>query len=233
MHARATRGAAPALLAAALLLAATAAGCTGGPPRDTAKASSAGASPLERAALADGDLPDYRVSAARRAGAVAGQPTADTARCQPLADIMGDRPGPAALTTVNRGLGSRRAPALALSASLSAYDPGDARRLLAALRTAVADCAAGFTARVQGRSGRFSDVAAVPYGTGGDETVSWTATGTARGLRAPLHLVVIREGGTVLRFMALDLGGRGTHPRVPRPVVERQLSKLRATLPAG
>ncbi|MEU8528318.1 MULTISPECIES: hypothetical protein [Streptomyces] len=226
MHARASRGARAALTA--LLLAATAA-CAGGPPRDTAKSPATGASPLERAALADGDLPDYQVSAVKTAGGASGQPTSDTARCQPLAGVMGDRPSPEALATVNRGLGSSRTPGLAVSASVSSYDPADARRLLDALRAAVADCGEGFTARVEGRSGRYSDVTAVPYGTGGDETVSWTTTGTTRGLRVPLHMVVVRKDAFVLRFMALDLGRDGPPaPRVPREIANRQLAKLTA-----
>lgn len=230
---RTVRGARTAL--AALFLAVTAAACAGDPPRVTAKAPESGASPLERAALADGDLPDYQVSALKIPGATSGQPTADRADCQPLADVMGDRPSPGALTTVNRGLGSRRAPGLAVAASLSAYDPADARRLLAALRTAVDACGAGFTARVQGQSGRYSDVTAVPYEAGGDETVSWTATGAARGLRAPLHMVVVREGATVVRFMALDLGRGGeggASPRVPQEVADKQLAKI-ARMPGG
>ncbi|MER7661385.1 MULTISPECIES: hypothetical protein [unclassified Streptomyces] len=181
---------------------------------------------LERAALATGDLPGFQVSTGKSALAPAGQPTADTPACQPLADAMGDAPSPRAKSTVNRGLGSVKSVGLAVSASVSAYSEADAVRLMDGLRKAVGACGKGFTATLQGRSGSYREVKESPFtAKGADETVSWTAVGTNEGVAAPVHLVVVRQGATVARFMALDLARR-VPPRVPGEVADKQLAKV-------
>ncbi|MFD3436148.1 hypothetical protein ACFWU3_01425 [Streptomyces sp. NPDC058685] len=181
---------------------------------------------LERSALATGDLPGFQVSSGKSALAPAGQPAADTPTCQPLADAMGDAPSPRAKSTVNRGLGSVKNVGLAVSASVSAYSEADAVKLMDGLKKAVGACGKGFTATLQGRSGSYREVKESPFTTkGADETVSWTAVGTNEGVATPVHLVVVRQGATVARFMALDLARR-VPPRVPREVADKQLAKV-------
>ncbi|WNO72722.1 MULTISPECIES: hypothetical protein [unclassified Streptomyces] len=181
---------------------------------------------LERSALATGDLPGFQVSSGKSALAPAGQPTADTPTCQPLADAMGDAPSPRAKSTVNRGLGSVENVGLAVSASVSAYSEADAVKLMDGLQKAVGACGKGFTATLQGRSGSYREVKESPFtAKGADETVSWTAVGTNEGVAAPVHLVVVRQGATVARFMALDLARR-VPPRVPQEVADKQLAKV-------
>ncbi|MFD9221144.1 hypothetical protein ACFWDI_14285 [Streptomyces sp. NPDC060064] len=181
---------------------------------------------LERAALATGDLDGFQVSSGKSALAPSGQPAADKSQCQPLADAMGDRPSPQATHTVNRGLGSLKNLGLAVSASLSSYSEADAGKLMAGLKSAVAACAGGFGATLEGRSGAYREVKAAAFTTrGADETISWTTVGTNEGAVAPIHLVVVRKGATVARFMALDLARR-TPPRVPQEVADKQLAKV-------
>ncbi|WP_327681004.1 hypothetical protein [Streptomyces sp. NBC_00467] len=181
---------------------------------------------LERSALATGDLPGFQVSTGKSALAPAGQPTADTPACQPLADAMGDAPSPRAKSTVNRGLGSVKSVGLAVSASVSAYSEADAVKLMDGLKKAVGACGKGFAATLQGRSGSYREVKESPFtAKGADETVSWTAVGTNEGVAAPVHLVVVRQGATVARFMALDLARR-VPPRVPQEVADKQLAKV-------
>lgn len=181
---------------------------------------------LERAALATGDLPGFQVSADRNALAPAGQPVADETECQPLADAMGEEPDPKATHTVSRGLGSLDALGLAVSASLSSYSEVDAEKLIDGLEAAIAACGTGFGAVLDGRSGTYRDVKAVPFTVpGGDETVSWTTVATDEGGASPFHLVVVRKGATVARFTAFDLAGRKP-PRVPEDVAGTQLAKV-------
>ncbi|MCX5376339.1 hypothetical protein [Streptomyces sp. NBC_00091] len=183
---------------------------------------------LERAALEQGDLTGYQISAqGKNPNAPDGQPQADKKACQPLADIMGDKPDPAAHETVNRGVGSQRQVGLAVSASVSSYDESDAKQVVSRLREAVAACGTGFSATVQKQTGSYRDVKSVPYKTGGDETVSWTTTAAAGGVSAPVHLVVVREGDRVVRLMALNVAAAGQKATVPQEVADKQLEKVK------
>ncbi|MFE2880759.1 hypothetical protein ACFXG6_24215 [Streptomyces roseus] len=253
LKARVTVGAATAALLPALLLgavgcssnkdAAPAAGKTpdpkGSAPSGSAAASpgsapggaaapKAGASKLERSALEQGDLPGYQVSAqGKNPNAPDGQPQADRKACQPLADIMGDKPDPAARETVNRGIGSQKQVGLAVSASVSSYAEGDAKALIARLKSAVGACGTGFTATVDKQSGSYREVRAAEYKTAGDETVSWTTTAAAQGVSAQVHVVVVRQGATVVRLMALNVAGGQQKVLVPQEVADKQLEKVR------
>ncbi|GLV98833.1 hypothetical protein Slala05_24650 [Streptomyces lavendulae subsp. lavendulae] len=245
MKARATMVAlVPCLLFAAV-------GCSGSPapaagrspdPKGSAAAPAPGASgapavsaaprakdaTLEASALRQGDLPGYQISAqGKNPNAPDGQPQADKKACQPLADIMGDKPDPAAHETVNRGIGSQKEAGLAVSASVSSYDESDAKRVLTRLREAVAACGAGFTATVQKQTGSYRDVKATPYKADGDESVSWTTTAAAAGVSAQVHLVVVREGDRVVRLMALNVASADKKVLVPQEVSDKQLEKVR------
>ncbi|MFE2147357.1 hypothetical protein ACFXA3_37470 [Streptomyces sp. NPDC059456] len=251
LKARVTVGAATAALLPALLLGATGCSSKDAPaagktpdPKGSAPAGSptappagapsgpaapkAAASKLERSALEQGDLADYQVSAqGKNPNAPDGQPQADRKACQPLADIMGDKPDPAARETVNRGIGSQKQVGLAVSASVSSYAESDAKALTARLRSAVAACATGFTATVEKQSGSYRDVRPAEYKTTGDETVSWTTTAAAQGVSAQVHVVVVRQGATVVRLMALNVAGAQQKVLVPHEVTDKQLEKVR------
>ncbi|WP_411105752.1 hypothetical protein [Streptomyces sp. cmx-4-9] len=186
-----------------------------------------GGSRLERSALEQGDIPGYQISAqGKNPNAPDGQPQADKKACQPLADIMGDKPDPAARETVNRGIGSQKQVGLAVSASVSSYSESDAKALISRLRTAVAACGTGFSATVEKQTGSYREVAAAPYTTRGDESVSWTTTATAAGVSAPVHLVVVREGDTVVRLMALNVAAPQQKAQVPQEVAAKQIEKV-------
>ncbi|MER6450347.1 hypothetical protein DEJ51_20710 [Streptomyces venezuelae] len=191
-------------------------------------ASKTGGSRLERSALAQGDLPGYQVSAqGKNPAAPDGQPQADKKACQPLADVMGDKPDPSARETLSRGVGSQKQVGLAVSASVSSYSESDAKALIARLKAAVAACGTGFSATVEKQTGAYREVRPADYRTGGDESVSWTMTAAAEGVSAQVHLVVVREGDTVVRLMALDVVSAQQKARVPQEVADKQLEKVR------
>ncbi|MFE9402797.1 hypothetical protein ACFYNY_13555 [Streptomyces sp. NPDC006530] len=189
---------------------------------------------LERAVLAADDVPGYEISGAPALDTGADRaPRADRAACAPLAEVMGGAPDDRARATVSRGLGARRNPGLAVSASLSAYAPPDARRLIARLRAALAHCGTAFDTLLDGHRATYRDVRAAPYEVRGEESVSWTATATGQGAPAPVHLVVVRRGATIVRFMAIDLSGRAPATvAVPHDIADRQLDKLARILGA-
>jgi hypothetical protein len=251
---RAKTGRIPALGAVCALLLTTAA-CTSGddegpgrsqgaPPSGTSAATDSGkgggpggdasvpltAPELERAALTTKDLTGFQVSTGKSALAASGQPTADKARCRPLADAMGDAPDGRARHTVNRGLGSLDELGLAISASLSSYSETDAKKLMDGLEAAIAACGGGLEATLDGRDASYREVKAAPLTVrGGDETVGWTTVATGEHGVSPVHLVVVRKGATVARFMAFDLAGRKP-PRVPGAVADKQLAKVAQVL---
>ncbi|WP_371654349.1 MULTISPECIES: hypothetical protein [unclassified Streptomyces] len=227
------------LMAASALLLTTACGSSGGgsdgkASAPAAKGSSAAArTGLQRAALEQGDVPGYQVSADTTAQGRA-RPQADRKPCQPLADIMGDEPNPQARETVNRGLGSQRKLGLAVAASLSTYARPEAGKLIKDLRAAVAACP-GFKAELGGTSSTYARVKARPYRIGGDESVSWSASSTQVNVETPVHIVVVRQGATIVRFMTINLGapvqGRAQElVEVPRDVADKQLEKVRRVL---
>ncbi|MET9363431.1 hypothetical protein ABZX93_21290 [Streptomyces sp. NPDC006632] len=231
---RAKASARAAVLTLTVLLAAAA--CTGpdGPVESVAGASrpSAAQAALERAALAAGDVPGYQVSGDPAPDDTRGTPRADRDACAPLAEVMGERPDDRARATVSRGLGSHDTPGLAVSASLSDYAAPDARDLLARLRTAVTRCGAGFGTVLDGHAAAYRNVRSLPYAVAGEESVSWTASVLGQGESAPVHIVVVRRGATVVRFMAIDLSERAPSTvTVPHEVADAQLTKLSRTPP--
>ncbi|NBM15222.1 hypothetical protein [Streptomyces sp. GC420] len=211
------------------LLLTSACGAVGGTDGDgrPGEAAVLSESRLEEAGLARGDVPGYQVADDRASSGPEGQPEADARECQPIADILGDEPDGRALDTVSRGLGTPRDPDLAVSVSLSSYEPATAKDVLAGLRAALRDCGSAFLATVQERTGRYEDIRAVDYAPeGGDESVSFTATATDSDTRLPLHIVVVRGGSTVVRMMALSFDAKRTDPRVPRRIADKQMEKL-------
>lgn len=201
---------------------------SGGPAGSGASAApKTGGSKLERSALEQGDLAGYQISAQSNPNAPKGQPRADKKACQPLADVMGDQPDPAARETVNRGVGSQKEVGLAVAASVSSYTESDAKRLIARLREAVAACGTGFSATIEKQTGSYRDVRAAAYKTTGDESVSWTTTAAANGASAQVHLVVVREGAAIVRLTALNVAAAQQKAHVPQEVADKQLDKVR------
>ncbi|MFB6561238.1 MULTISPECIES: hypothetical protein [unclassified Streptomyces] len=199
-----------------------------------AAAPKTGGSRLERSALAQGDLPGYQVSAqGKNPNAPDGQPQADKKACQPLADIMGDEPDPSARETLSRGIGSQKQVGLAVSASVSSYSESDAKALIARLKAAVAACGTGFSAKIEKQTGAYREVRPADFRAGGDESVSWTMTAAAEGVSAQVHLVVVREGDTVVRLMALNVAAAQQKAQVPQEVADKQLEKIHKVQQAG
>ncbi|MFF4446722.1 hypothetical protein [Streptomyces sp. NPDC001502] len=200
-----------------------------------AAAPKTGGSRLERSALAQGDLPGYQISAqGKNPGAPDGQPQADRKACQPLADIMGDKPDPSARETLSRGVGSQKQVGLAVSASVSSYSESDAKALIARLKAAVAACGTGFSATVGKQTGAYREVRPVDYRAGGDESASWTMTAAAQGVSAQVHLVVVREGDTVVRLTALNVAAAAQQKaQVPQEVADKQLEKIQKVQRTG
>ncbi|MFI5981514.1 hypothetical protein ACIBEA_11625 [Streptomyces sp. NPDC051555] len=210
-------------------------GASGAPGSEGAPASASAAprtgTVLEKSALEQGDLVGYQISAqGKNPNAPAGQPQADKKACQPLADVMGDKPDPAARETVNRGVGSQTQAGLAISDSVSSYGESDAKQLMARLKAAVAACGAGFNATIQKQTGSYREVKPVAYQAGGDDSVSWTVVAAAQGVSAHVHLVLVRQGSTIVRLMALNVADAQRKAEVPHDLTDKQVQKVKQTV---
>jgi hypothetical protein len=180
---------------------------------------------LEKALLTKNDLPGYQISDRQAAGSAVGQPQSDLPRCQPIADVLGDEPSPAAKDTVRRGLGPESRPGAGFADGLSSYSEEGARTFMRELRAAVAACGDGFKATIQGKTASYSDIRAHQISARGDEVISYTMIGASDGVKFPIHLVLVRDDATVALFMGIDLLGKKPLD-VPQEVVDKQVAKL-------
>ncbi len=148
---------------------------------------------------------------------------------------MGDEPDPSARETLSRGVGSQKQVGLAVSASVSSYAESDAKALIARLKAAVAACSTGFSATVGKQTGAYREVSPAEFRTSGDESVSWTMTAAAQGVSAQVHLVLVREGDTVVRLTALNVAAAAAQQKaqVPQEVADKQLEKIQKVQQAG
>ncbi|NEA58878.1 hypothetical protein G3I60_33175 [Streptomyces sp. SID13666] len=224
-----------ALLAPLLLVTA----CSGSSGGDTAGASTGpGATTpavlpartaLERTALVPGDVPGFTVTAGDAAGAAADATAADKRACQPLADLLSGRPPAGAKETVPRALApaGQKMPGAGVTVTLSAYGSGGAQKAVAALRTAVHACAAGFKPVIGGVTGVPVAVAPRPALELGDDDLRFALGFAAGGSGARQDFVVIRTRSTVSIFRGADVTLAKSYD-VPPAVVTAQLKKLGA-----
>ncbi|MFV5995614.1 hypothetical protein ACNPQM_25070 [Streptomyces sp. NPDC056231] len=206
------------------------------------------AAELDKAALVQGDVKGYKVADTGKADVVsASDVTADKEACKPLADaLMGAELGtPAA---VNRrkvisepkknqkdkldsaGAGGAFTAAFDITTtltSLASYDGKGAQDTVESLRTAATACSGGFTLTAGGTKQKVVTIKEEKI-SGGEEAAAWTLTVEQDGEKAPLKLVVARQGPTVASFSALNLAAAGTGQdfELPTAVVDAQLAKL-------
>ncbi|MFD8675472.1 hypothetical protein ACFV1A_20585 [Streptomyces seoulensis] len=202
---------------------------------------------LEKAALAQSDVKSGKVTAKvpARDDIAAGKVTADDAACLPLARAQaGVAQGEPAATAKRSWLGTPKKPAAgskpedALLAALdvnktliglASYDGGAAEAALKGLSTAARKCAGGFTATIDGEKTKFPAVATTAAPQGGDEGVALTLTMAAdEGVKAPVKVVVIREGATLATFSTINMAAMtaGQDYQVPADVIGAQVAKL-------
>jgi hypothetical protein len=74
-------------------------------------------------------------------------------------------------------------------------------------------------------------VCATAYEVKRGESVSWTARALTQGAPAPVHIVVVRRGATIVRFMAINLSAKAPPTvAVPHEIADKQLDKLARTV---
>jgi|GEM_PF-6918280 hypothetical protein len=156
---------------------------------------------------------------------------ADKAACQPIADVVGSQPRIHRMASV----GATFAPTSAASGvpeevdrmTIASHAPGDAQRVMTALKGALARCTS-FTGS-DGAGGRvpFTVTRAQTVAVG-DEAVSYVMDDTSDKKTGAALVTVVRTGDTVTSYLSTRAsGGAGT---VPLEIARKEDQKLRKAL---
>ncbi|MFH8800589.1 hypothetical protein ACH4F6_13475 [Streptomyces sp. NPDC017936] len=167
---------------------------------------------LGGAALASRDTAGFTVSTP--AGPRKVQVTRNA--CAPLAHALsGTTVGKPASTVVREASGE----GATVTVVLAEYASDEAQMAMDAIATALDECAAGFTATVDGDEHKVGEVAPEIAPEGTDQAMGVGATVERAGKKEPAKALILRSGTTVAYLS-------GT-PSIPTAVVDAQLVKLR------
>ncbi|MEV6613610.1 hypothetical protein AB0N31_06970 [Streptomyces sp. NPDC051051] len=164
------------------------------------------------AALVAGDADGFTVSTAADRHKVRVTENA----CAPLAQALSGTPVGKPVSTVVREASGGGA---TVTVVLAEYASDQAQTAMDAVGTALDECAAGFTATVDGVEHRLGKVAPELAPEGTDQAMGLGATVERAGGKTPAKAVILRSGDTVAYLS-------GT-PSIPAALLDAQLVKLR------
>lgn len=216
------------------------------------------AAELKKLIIAQGDVEGYKVGATDSSFPSAkSEVKVDKAECEPLAFAMaglapGDSSAEASSTATEEKKPSDTASdsledlasgetedALTdamnikmVVVGLSSYEGDGAEKTFKSVSDAIAACAGGFTIGAQGDEQKLTEIASVKASGTGDESVRFTSAGATEesgGEDVKVVTEVVRHGGTIATYYAIDLGSMltGKDPEMPAPVIDAQAAKLK------
>ncbi|WP_328464843.1 hypothetical protein [Streptomyces sp. NBC_00448] len=159
---------------------------------------------------------------------------ADKPECRPLADVSSSQPAIHRMASVGATFAEATPTAGAAPDEIdrmliASHAPGDARKVMAAIKGALATCTA-FEARDQNGTRTPFRVGKGPVVKVGDESVAYVMTDTADKKTGAALVTVVRTGDTVTSYLSTKAeGGAG---QVPLEVARKEDRKLRAALAA-
>lgn len=158
--------------------------------------------------------------------------TADPAVCRPFVTLAAGTGGPDPVAQVVRRVSTSEEPGVDVEVTLRSYRDGDAGAVMAALDTAGARCAAGFTEERLLAKGTYlsAEPVEVPaFAPDADDATAYhfTVLDVKGKLKLHTYLTVVRSGSTTLEFRA-DLLGTADFGGVPQEVMTAQWEKFRA-----
>jgi hypothetical protein len=169
--------------------------------------------------------------------------TADRPDCQPLADVASTRPAIHRMASVGAEFapkpsggaaegashGASVVPATVNQMLVASHAPGDAQKVMASVKAALATCTRFVATGGDGVRTPFT-ISRGPAVAVGDEAVSYLMTDTSDKRTGAALVTLVRTGDTVTSYLSTrSKGGAGT---VPLAVARRQDAKLRAALAA-
>ncbi|KYK16966.1 MULTISPECIES: hypothetical protein [Streptomyces] len=201
---------------------------------------------LEKAALAQADVENGKVTEVSAADDVAKDKVkADGGTCEPLTLAEVGVPLGEPVATVKRSWtegpkkpSGDQTTEEAIGAAfdldkalitLASYDDGGAEKAVEEVRTALGECAGGFSFTAAGEPAEIAKVAEDKAPGGADEAVAMTMTMVGEdGDEFPVKVVVTRKGATVASFTVLNLAAAGTGEdfAFPTEISDAQLAKL-------
>ncbi|MGW0813460.1 hypothetical protein ACWD00_09470 [Streptomyces viridiviolaceus] len=204
------------------------------------------AAELEKAALAQSDVKNGKVTEAAKTDDIAqDQVKPEKAECRPLVFAQtGIAAGDPAATVKRSWTEEPKKPAgddvseEALDSAfdldkvlvtLASYEDGGAEAVLKDVNAAMSACADGFAYTGAGVKTRIDKVAADKAPAGADEAVAMTMTVTGEeGDKFPVKVAVTRKGSTVASFAVINLAAAATGKdfAFPMEIADAQLAKL-------
>lgn len=188
---------------------------------------------LSRALVTDSDLPGWTFQPSRTADSSdTSALTADKPVCQPLADITSSNPkihrmafiGAAFAKTTSK---SGATPPVINQMLVASHAPGDAKKVIASVKTALTGCT-GFTATDSTGTKTPFTISRGPAVPTGDESVSYVMNDTADKKTGAALIAVVQTGDTVTAYVSVKSAG-GAGP-LPIDVARKQNEKLKAAL---
>ncbi|NKI44828.1 hypothetical protein [Streptomyces physcomitrii] len=198
------------------------------------------AAALEKAAVADGDVPGHRIDKRAEVDHTE-ESEVETSRdaCGPLAlAALGTTTGGPAATAERQALSQPAGKdvkdlesAFDTTKSMitvASYEANGAPSAMAALRKGVDSCKGGFTTRAHGEEMKIVSVAADKAPALGEEATAFTVVSQEGHDKASFKVVVVRKGRTLAYFSALNLGAivSGKGFAFPVPLAKAQAGKL-------
>ncbi|MFD7994411.1 hypothetical protein [Streptomyces mexicanus] len=205
------------------------------------------AAELEKAALTQADVTSGKAITEVPAGdnLTPDKVTSAVTACTPLALLQaGTYPGTPAGTAkrswvsdgrkVPAGAGPEESADAAMDRTktvetLASYRDGGAEQVMKDLKTAVRECAGGFSCTAAGTRTKVLKVVTATAPQGADEAPAVTSTVAADGVDAPMKSVVVRKGATVVLFPAVTIASvaTGRDFAFPAGIVDARLEKLK------
>ncbi|WP_329182536.1 MULTISPECIES: sensor domain-containing protein [unclassified Streptomyces] len=239
MHKTRLRLAAAAL--PALLLAAACSSSTDstkdadGPPTVLAGKAPLTTEQLSKALVTDSDVPGWTVQPSQTADSSdTSRLTADKPVCQPLADITSSNPTIHRMAFIGAAFAKTTAtsgatPEVINQMLVASHAPGDAKKVIASVKTALAGCT-GFTATDSTGTKTPFTISKGPAVPTGDESVAYVMNDAADKKTGAALVAVVQTGDTVTAYLSVKSSG-GAGP-LPIEVARKQSDKLKAALAA-
>ncbi|NUS14634.1 MAG: hypothetical protein HOY69_25075 [Streptomyces sp.] len=190
---------------------------------------------LSRALVSDTDVPGWTIHPSQTADSSdTSTLLADKAACQPLADVTSSNPKIHRMAFIGAAFAKTTAtsgatPEVINQMLVASHAPGDAKKVIASVKTALASCTS-FTATDSSGTKTPFTVAKGPAVGVGDESVSWVMEDTADKKTGAALLTVVQTGDTVTAYVSVKSSG-GAGP-LPIEVARKQNDKLKAALAA-
>ncbi|WP_327290799.1 sensor domain-containing protein [Streptomyces sp. NBC_01198] len=190
---------------------------------------------LSKALVTDSDVPGWTIQPSQTADSSdTSTLTADKPACQPLADITSSNPTIHRMAFIGAAFAKTTAttsatPDVINQMLVASHAPGDAKKVIDSVRTALAGCTSFTATDSTGTKTPFT-ISKGPAVPTGDASVSYLMTDTADKKTGAALVAVVQTGDTVTAYLSVKSSG-GAGP-LPIDVARKQSEKLKAALAA-